>query len=370
MPMTGTAGRARLWCVAALVAAAPVVAAPAADLSGYAGRYRQVLAEVAAGDQQAAVERLVALELEALGGSPAPRQIEGFWRLKLSVVGELLEQAQPDVLVPVILLHHDAYLAHRGERRWQLANHSRTMAVELVEFYLQKAPPGGDGRLVASRILTSFAGYLQEGWSMGLASGLFRRALELDPANQAAIFGMAAGYEKLGRYRDALEFLERAVAVSPGNTHVRLRLALCAGRLGETERARREMERLIADEPPAWVLALAYQELAGIAIAAGDPMAALALVSAGLERLPGEPHLAVQRALLLDRTRQRRAASELVERMKMPEADARESARYRYTRWPVELLTEVRRELAGDLAARRGQLTAGLASAGDEVAGG
>ncbi len=353
---------AGLAALPAGLAAAPIETVPVA------ARYRAVLQAVAVGDQERAVDELETLENGLLGDRPQPRSIEEFWRLKLGVVAEVLQDSPPEVLIPVILLHHDVYLRHRDARRWLLANHARIMATELVEFYLQRPQAGADAAVVASRVLTSFAGYLQEGWSLGLAAGLFRRALELDGRNEAAVVGMAVSFEKLGRYAEALEHLERAAVLAPENPQVRLRLALCLKRTGEEVRAASELGALLAGEPPQWILALAYQELVDLRIGRGELAVARRRAAEGLERLPDDPHLPVQMALLLDRDRKRAEATRLVEALQ-PGPWGEESARYRYTRWPQELLGAMREELRSVLSAKLQPLQLALARPPAEVSG-
>ena len=53
----------------------------------------------------------------------------------------------------------------------------------------------------------------------GKAEESYKMAIELDPRNDGAIFALAELYRKQGRKTEAKEFYERALHLSPGNTH-------------------------------------------------------------------------------------------------------------------------------------------------------
>ncbi|TNF71103.1 MAG: hypothetical protein EP299_12640, partial [Acidobacteria bacterium] len=89
------AGRYRLLPAALLVLAAtatvavrPTMAAALKAEQVQPG-YRQVLATLAAGDEEQALEELFAFETGLLGELPRPGKVESFWRLKLRVIRDL-----------------------------------------------------------------------------------------------------------------------------------------------------------------------------------------------------------------------------------------------------------------------------------------
>jgi predicted Zn-dependent protease len=95
----------------------------------------------------------------------------------------------------------------------------------------------------------------------GLAE--FRRALELDPTYVPAMLQIAFQKLKLGEYKDALPYAEKAVEVDPQQFAAHDALGRTLLELGETDRAIQELEtgtRLAPDSPQLYFhLARAYQ---------------------------------------------------------------------------------------------------------------
>jgi tetratricopeptide (TPR) repeat protein len=71
------------------------------------------------------------------------------------------------------------------------------------------------------------------------ATGLYRRALAVEPRNTRALVGLGAIYFNRSKYRTAVKYLKRAVAISPRKADYRLSLGDAHYKLGEYEKARK-----------------------------------------------------------------------------------------------------------------------------------
>ena len=330
-----------------LAATAPVAGRPAIAASLKAEEvqpgYRQVLATLAAGDEDQALEELFAFETGLLGELPRPGMVESFWRFKLRVIRDLAASQSFEVLVPIAVFHHDAYILYRDRRRPILAAHSRTMALELAETYAERVDTL-EARVFAGWMLTSFGSFHQLSRSVSTSIAVYRRALELDPSNRAAIMGIAVSFERRAEYERAIEALQQALRIDRKNAEARLRLALCALRHQGMDKvaARIQLERVIADsEAEPWVRSVAFQELARFYLEEEQTDAAERVIRRGLAELPGDQQLSIQLAALLDARRRPREALQV-----LGEIDTGDwnhfSPRQIYDRWPTKGLDEAR----------------------------
>ncbi len=323
--------------------------------------YRHVLALQAAGQTEQALEALAAFETP-LSGSAEPSKLDKLYRLKLRVIKDLIDQ--PEVLVPIIQLHHDAYLYYREHRQAALAAHSRIMAAELTDVYVERAP--GDGpRIAAARVLTSLGGYLQEGIAYDSAAKLYARALELDPRDGAALYGLATMLEKVGQYKDAAENLDKLVTAEPQNAEARLRLGINLLRAVDAKRGEKVLADLVAGQPTSWVLSLAAQELARHYAATGRGGQAIALLRQAADRLPGDSGPLVALAYLLERSGDSEGALHAAERATRAAGQlAGAGPREVYNSTSSAALDEVRARLREALQPRLRLLAHALAGAG------
>jgi predicted Zn-dependent protease len=344
-----------------LLASAP---APAADDVEplVAARYPNVLQRFAAGEHDRALSDLAGLENQIAAGPP--NQLDKLWKAKLHVLRDLIDDAE--VLVPVIQLHHDAFLAYRAEGKTLLARHSRTMAAELSDIYADRANSDA-ARVLAARAVASLGGYQQEDGSIGSASELFVQALKLDPTCAAALLGQASMFEKLGQYEPARDYLERLLASDKKNPQARLRLALNLARTKDVARARQILDGLVkeadsTDPQVAWVYSLAYQEQARLLVDAGSAKTGADLLRKGSERFPQSGELLIARAYLLERAGDGRGAQELAGRVAAlaKVAGEHDAPRWLYNRWPQVELDEARKRLAESTTPRLRRLQAAL----------
>lgn len=370
-------GRARLAGVVALIALfgicsspEPATAAPMLNGIEVKAGYRQTLGVLAAGDLENAVADLVEFEQGVVGAQEdAWRYIDKFWRLKLNVIRDLLDSQPVDVLMPIIILHHDAYLEYSRRSRRHLAHHSRQMASELAEIYAQRAD-SQEARLFSGWVLTSIAANLWSLTSMGGGADLFYRAFLVDPGNEVALNGLAAAYERRGDYEKAIEYLQRALRIDPENSEAGLRLALCVIRL-EPEPLQgtiADLRALTGETHPEWVRSVAHQELAKVWMRSDREAEAESLVRQGLGDRPGDQQLSLQLAAMLDRQRLRDQAIRTLDAI--PDDGWHEdSPRLRYAAWKPTGMDEVRVGLREEMRQGVPALEAGLRVAPTEEDG-
>jgi tetratricopeptide (TPR) repeat protein len=338
--------------------------APAAAQEATVDReYRRVLSLLSEGDREAALVALMEMETRLTGGQQGG-DIEGLWRAKLHVIRDLLSD-QVEILVPILLLHHDAFVRYRNAGQPALALHSRTMTWELAHFYRKKAATEAAG-VVAARVLASLGGYLQEALSLPGSAEAFTEALELDPGNAAARLGLAALLEKTGRYPEAVAQLRRLLEAHPRHAEGRLRLAINYLRTGD-EQGEALLQRLAFDAVPAWIAVLAHEELAILYAERGRTAEAITVLRRATERFRDNQRLLLLLAFHQDRALDQRASLETARRASVAQ-DAGDTPRLRYNEWPSEDLAETRRLLV-ESATPRMRLLAEALRAAPGVAG-
>lgn len=339
----------------------PAGAAKAAD--AIANAYRDVLGRLAVGDVDTALQNLSQLEKNAIGESQNRKAVDTLWTTKLRVIRDLIQAESLDVLVPIIVFHHEAAAVYRDERQPVLALHSRHMVDELADFYAKRADdPKAD--VFTGWVLSSLAGYVQEARSFSTSRALFQRALDIDPANEFALLSVGVSLEMHGRYWEAVDYYNRLLGVRPDHAEARLRASLSRlkGKIpDEVEfRAVRELEGVARDSSaPEWVRTVAYQELAALHMREERRGEAEKWLREGLELVPTDQTLRIQLASILERRGQRRDAQRLLQPIQ-PRPDGGDSPRRRYDRVATEGLEEGRETMRRMMAARLALLSAGL----------
>jgi tetratricopeptide (TPR) repeat protein len=331
-------------------------------------RYTQVLGILAAGDFDRAVTDLVKFEQAAVGDQQPWRYVDTLWKSKLHVIRDLLAGHDVDLLMPIIVLHHDAYFRYSEMGRRHLAQHSRTMSVELADILAGRSGTPA-AKSFAGWTLVSFAAYLWSPSNIGLSADLFYRAHLLDPGNELALAGLAAAWERSGGYEKAIETLKKALRLRGADPELLLRLALCSLRdpKGAHEQALAQLSSLTRAEAPGWIRSVAYQELARARLASDGAANAETILRQALQDLPGDQQLSLQLAAVLDAQRRRREALAVLDAIEILGWES-ESARQTYDFWePPDLAgvrSELRQEMAGGLATLASSLKAVAAGGG------
>lgn len=340
------------------MAALPARPAVAAGDDGIDARvraaYPPVLAVWASGDEVSAVQQLAELEIGLVSEQRGPRDVEALWRAKLGVVRDTISRSSVEILVPVMLLHQDAYRYYVDRRLGLLAHHSQSMAAELAQFYAENSH-SADAHGVAADLLVSLAGHMQSGLMMRRSAELFHRALSVDSTHHVAHLGLGSLYERRGELADAERHYAAATRLAPDDAEAFLRHGVCAARLGDTAVALRQLDRALALDGPGWVRRVAFQEKAR---AQASPSAGASVAETGRRQYPASSRQAIQLAFLLDQQRRPREALAVLDGM--AEDPEPESERYQYARWPEDGLSLVRERL--DVAARSGRSTLALAT--------
>jgi tetratricopeptide (TPR) repeat protein len=292
--------------------------------------YRRVLADWSAGETDRAPDELIELESAVVSDADAGTR-KTLLRAEQAVIHQV-GAADLEVLVPIAVLHHEAYLRllQRGFRGHALAMiHTRTMARDLAILYHEQS--GSEGAsLVSSRLLTSLGGLLQQSAQQLPAAEMYQQAVELDGKNVGALLALATIYEKNAQAETAVKLLRRILEADPGSVEARLRLALNLKRLDQKVEARKTLQEITAAKDSSWVTSLAYQELAQLDSEAEKPADAEAVLRQALKRFPNDLRLHIQLASVLDRLGHPGEASTLVENALSLTAGQEAPARFLY----------------------------------------
>jgi Tfp pilus assembly protein PilF len=276
--------------------------------------YRKILTDWSTGQTDRAPDELIELETTIVQDTDA-----GTHKRLLKAEQEVIHQvgqADIEVLVPIAVLHHEAYrrLLARGGRGHALAMvHTRNMAKDLALLYRDQS--GSEGAaVVASRLLTSIGGLLLQSAQQLPAAEMFQKGIELDGKNVPALLALSTIYEKNAQAETAVKFLRQALGIDPANAEARLRLALNLKRMEQTAESQKLLEGLAAEKEPTWVTPLAYQELARLASDRGKGSEAEKVLRQAIERFPGDLRLRIQLAAVLDRRGAPGEATALIEK--------------------------------------------------------
>lgn len=328
--------------------------------------YRQILTRWSAEGAGQAADDLIALETAVVEDTD-PRTRRALLKAEQAVIHEI-GQVDLEVLVPVAMLHHEAYRRHleRRERGRALAMaHTRQMARDLVVLYWEQSGSEGAGR-VAGELLTSLGGMLQEHAQQLPAAELYHQAVQLDGKNETALLGLATIYEKNAQYETTVKTLRSLLAAEPSHAEGRLRLAVNLRRLGAKDadaEARRLLEAL-ASSDSSWVGPLAVQELARLLREGGTLDEAEKILRAGVSRYPDDGRLAIQLAAVLDRKGSPKEAAALVDRVLGGPAGRNVSGRFLYNTVRQELFAPGRTFLTETSRSRLQMLSQALEETG------
>ena len=129
---------------------------------------------------------------------------------------------------------------------------------------------------------TSLAGNLYFARRYAEAVQVLERALELDDTHFLPHFRLGLVRIQQGRFRDAVQEMQRSVALAGGSTETRAGLAMAKAAAGEMEAARDLVNGLLHDRPTHFVLPF---NLAKVHAAAGDVSEALAWLRTSFDEM-------------------------------------------------------------------------------------
>lgn len=324
--------------------------------------YQEVLSRLVSTRQtSAAVTELVRRESEIFLEDPE----QGLAKLRSTevAIARLLGERQREGLLPLVVLHLEAYRLHRSDRNFALATHARLTAGDMAELYVS----GGEDSqapALAATALTCLAGDLTASRLWKQSDFLLSRAIELDPSNARALLMLASNEERFGEYASAANLAEKAVEVDPRADEARLRLAVNLVRLGHLNRAERALRRLLEVRAEEWLQVLAYEELTRLLIRRSRLDEAARTMRSGVSRHPTQQGLYVVLAYVLERLGQPEEGALVLERM--PEnADAGElSPRFRYSQPRPAQLEPLRVQLVRNAEVRLPILADALSESG------
>lgn len=323
--------------------------------------YQSVLTLLSTGRREDALEALYAYETAAMEGRQ-PLEIERLFQAEVEVV-RVLGRRDVESLVPVLVLHHDAYPMYIERGRPFLAGHASRLAASLADLYAREGGTEGS-RMVGARALASLGIFAQKSGVKLQGMGLMLHALEFDPQNAAALLGIATVHERSGNYHRAAERLFELLKAHPQHREGRLRMAVNLNRLGETRQAQGLLEELAAEPIRDWVGAVAHQELADLHRGAGRLDRAARVLEAGLELFPEDGRLRTQLAFVLDNQREPKRSLAVIQELAGLEGSVdRPSPRRLYGIGPQEAYREAVVGLEQSASARMPRL-ARLVNAG------
>lgn len=299
--------------------------------------YQSVLTLLSTGRREDALEALYAFETAAMEGRQ-PLEIDRLFEAEVEVIRPL-GRRDIESLVPILVLHHDAYPMYVERGRPFLAGHASRIAASLADLYAREGGSEGS-RVLGARALASLGIYAQQRGVQLQAMGLMLHALEYHPDNEAALLGIATLHERSGNYHRAAERLLELLRARPQHREGRLRMAVNLYRLEDARQARRLLEEIVAEGVRDWEASLAYEELARIHREAGRTERAEEVLWEGLERFPENGRLRTQLAFVLDQRRSPQRALSVIQELTTGEAPTGPSARRLYGMGPQEAYRE------------------------------
>lgn len=323
-------------------------------------RYREILSAWVAGEVDRAPDDLIELEKAAVADGD-PKSRKRLVQSEQAVIHEL-GATSLEVLVPIAMLHHEAYsrLLSRGVRQAPLAvTHARQMARDLAILYHQQSGSEGSA-VVASRVLTSLGGMLMEHAQQLPAAELFYQALDLDGRNLPARLALATVYEKNAQPESAIKSLRELLKLDPDHSEARFRLAMNLKRMGDKAEARKILGELAAAKDAGWVGPLVYQELARLHAEGEDWADAEKVLRNGLGRYPDHVRLHLELSSVLDRRGSFGEARTLMQKVVSLPAGSGDAERLLYNSVRPETFLEARTILEDNSRSRLSVLAQAL----------
>ncbi len=123
-----------------------------------------------------------------------------------------------------------------------------------------------------------------------------KAALEQAPDEPETHVASAMLATRMGRYREGVAALRRALEIAPGNNAAAVQLGSLEAESGRVDQARLRLEQVAARDPEFW---LVYMELGRIAALLGDPSEGAALLDRAIDASPDIPLLATRARVAL-----------------------------------------------------------------------
>lgn len=299
--------------------------------------YRAALRKLAEGDRDGALDAARELQTRVLSGD-RPASSDDLLEVELEVLDDLARK-DAESLVPVLTLHQVLYRDAVRKSAFLLSTHNRELVFRLADLYSQRSG-SPDRKSRAARFLMGLAAEMIWTAPPSLRARVFQQILAYDDKQETVILCLAVDAERQGRYAEAVGHLQRL----PGSSEARLRLAVNLARIGRGQDARKLLREAGEEEAEPWQLAVAWQELSRLRVAAGDLQGAEQTLREGLRRLPEDDKLAIQLGLVRDLKKDPRGGREAVAGLgKTPGAGG--AARHRYNQLPTQKLDEAWAEL-------------------------
>jgi len=322
-------------------------------------RYLAALGLLADGDDQVALQSIADLERAAWAGG-SNSGLLALRRIEDRVADEVIEH-EVTALAPMVLLHRDMHRFYTVHGDGVLADASWRRAADLARKMAEASDDGSEARDVAGDLLLRVATDLLRSSSIGAGKDLLEQTLEIEPASRDALLSLAALYERLGEYEQAVEALRQAVREHAECFECQLRLAVNLTRHDEITEAEAMLRQLSELERPRWIVILACQELGRVLAGSGRLTEAETMLQLATERYTDDT-LLVQNAWVLARQGRRWEANELLSGLRSGSGDDANAPRVRYTRWPGLDLESRWRRIVGFADDRRPDLGAVVAA--------
>lgn len=318
--------------------------------------YLEALAALAGGDPHGARLAMAGLERRAMV-EPSPKALRELTETEQNLVRKL-GNAKPASLAPIALLHRDLERSYAARNEGMLASHARVMAVATAE-QLGRLQPGN---LFPAKLMVNIAVDLAQAMAASAARELLEQALRLEPDHGPALLSLGFSFERAGEHAEAASLYNKLVQIEPEHHEGRLRLAINLIRTGRNQAGEERLRALQQRGAPAWIGALADQELVRLLIATDRPETAEREARAALQRRPEDQRLWVLLASILeDRGRNDEALEALRE---LPAAARGVSPRARYAEWPDLGVEASQQHLFEEARGADAELAAALAAVG------
>ncbi|HUK13790.1 MAG TPA: tetratricopeptide repeat protein [Thermoanaerobaculaceae bacterium] len=322
--------------------------------------YREAVGRFAADPSPESLRALVQFERAALGTGTSG-ELSHLAAVERSLAHDVGKRS-PQALLGLCQIHLDLYREHSRDQALLAIGHSRRIVEEMAEVLAADAKDM-ERKRDAADVLTVFAASLQAVGSYGSAERLYARAATLDAGDVAALMGRAGILERAGDAKHAVEILDKVLAIKPDHAEAELRRGVNLFRSNRDAAARKALTTCTTADRPAWVRAVAWQELAANLLAADEVDQAVRVLHEATAALPADPNLQVLLASALDRERKHRDAQTVANAVVEHPAGDTPSARAIYGAWPHEDLDATRKRLTE----ARGETMAALAVADKAV---